>query len=247
MLDVICAGRSQWSLTADRPMRLLGGVIDIAVDLAKRRYRVGLATMLWSDAYGRKIHEKARALGIDTAGITFGSGVVLVEATTGQLASRVEPAIEIPPSWSSQVLLLSGLTPVVAHSASACRAARAARKAGSIVVLDVNAQWQLWAGHDPRAMRMLLREADVVHCSSEDMFVLDLDVAGLRRATRTNATLVMSTAKGVAVSSGDGDFIALPRTRDAITSSICAELARDRSGNPFERALVSTGGARDRV
>jgi sugar/nucleoside kinase (ribokinase family) len=245
LFDVICAGQAMWSFAAipGKPVvKPNGGVVHIAIDLAKK-LRVGLATTLWDDRFGRTLKRKVAAAGVDVRGVQLASQttLVLVEGTTGQLVTHRDEdrTVEIPSDWSSQVLLLSGLTPVVSHTASLCRAARAARRAGSSVVLDINAQWQTWAGHDPRAMRMLLRESDVVHCSTEDLFILDIDISALRAALRPSATIVVSTTQAVTAMGTFGETTSKPRKRDATTASICAALARVSPGSPMDPLFLT--------
>ncbi|MEO7110888.1 MAG: hypothetical protein ABI183_10655, partial [Polyangiaceae bacterium] len=133
------------------------------------------------------------------------SAVVLAPAKSGlffvrggalqSLATRKEePPVAIPEDWSSPVLLLSGMSPFVSSAAALCKAARAARRAGSIVVVDLHADWNAWKGQNWRSIRMILREADVVWASSEDLVGLNLDVASARSAMRPNAVFVSHIA-----------------------------------------------------
>lgn len=137
---------------------------------------------------------------------------------------------------AAQVLLLSGLSPAVAHAGALCKAARSARRAGSIVVVDVNARRRLWAGQDSRAIRMVVREADVVRCSTEDLAVLRMDLATIRAAMRRTAVLVVTDGiRPARVTGAFGEVTQAPRVLaplrpagagDAFTAAICAELAR---------------------
>jgi sugar/nucleoside kinase (ribokinase family) len=134
---------------------------------------------------------------------------------------------------------------VLSHGAALCKAARAARRAGTIVVVDVNARWHVWAGRDPRAIRTVLREADVVRCSAEDLAVLGLDVATVRAALRRTAVLVVSNGTRSAWATGPfGEIAQAPRgpavfrptgAGDAFTAALCAELVR--AGNAGENRI----------
>src|SRR5262249_11453010 len=130
-----------------------------------------------------------------------------------------------------------------------CKAARAGRRAGSIVVVDVRARWHLWAGRDPRAIRSILREADVVRCSTDDLAVLGVDAAFVQASMRKDAVLL--TSNGQLWASGPFGEIARRRpgssmpfhsTSDPLIVSICAALVRagvvseDRA-ELWERAL----------
>jgi 2-dehydro-3-deoxygluconokinase len=173
----------------------------------------------------------------------------------------VERPIAIPDGWTSHVLLLSGMSPVVSHGAALCKAARAARRAGAVVVVDVNARWELWKGRDARSILMILREADVVWSSAADLFGLNMDAAAMRAAMRKSAVLASSDGAGSAIVTGPfGEVVRTPADRngdrgapvttagalderDAFATAICAELARaghagETSGELWPRALA---------
>lgn len=245
--DVICAGEALWSVddtelrsAAALRVRPGGGAVSSALALARQGLRVGLATVLENDSTGRHLRDGLAAAGIDTAGVELAhptSGIVFVRGGARQVVSvrEQEQAVAVPAHWSAQVLLLSGMSPVVAHGAALCKAARSARRAGSIVVVDVNARWDLWAGRDARSIRMILREADVVWASAEDLFGLNMDGGAMRAALRPNAVLASSDGAGSAFASGPfGEVARSPADEplsptgegDAFAIAICAELAR---------------------
>ena len=267
--DVICAGEALWSLdgrgeafsarAASLRLRPGGGAVNAALALARRGLRVGLATALGDDAFGRGLLGRIAASGIDVGAVTLGppsTGLVFVVGlgASHQVLSyrEAEQPIAVPAQWSSQVLLLSGLSPVVSYGATLCKAARAARRAGSIVVVDVNARRHLWAGRDARAIHMLLREADVVRCSAEDLSVLGMTLDALRATLRQNAVLVANNGAGHAWATGPfGEVAQTPRrdlalrpagAGDRLTAAICSELARAGQGGEhhvelWDRAL----------
>jgi sugar/nucleoside kinase (ribokinase family) len=114
------------------------------------------------------------------------------------------------------------------------------------VVVDVNARWELWAGRDPRPIRMILREADVVWASAEDMFGLNMDAAAMRAALRPGAVLASSDGAGSAFASGPfGEVVRSPADQplpptgegDAFATAICAELARAGQASEQNEAL----------
>jgi sugar/nucleoside kinase (ribokinase family) len=130
---------------------------------------------------------------------------------------------------------------VLSHAAALCRAARAARRRGALVLLDFDASLHVWVGREPRTVRMVLREVDVARCSLADLAVLGLDASAVRAALRPGATLVVSDAMGGIVATGPfGEVAVAPadatRTQrgggDALTAALCAELTR--SGEPGE-------------
>ncbi len=118
-------------------------------------------------------------------------------------------------------------------------------------MLDVNASWPLWQGRDSRAIRMILREADVVWCTAQDLFGLAMDVPTLRAALRPTAVLVLTDGAGHTLASGPFGEVAHTRERtnvaplgegDAFTAAICFELARtghadEGGGTLWARAL----------
>jgi pfkB family carbohydrate kinase len=165
--------------------------VDVALALAREGRRVGLATVLADDAAGRAWFERIAEAGVDVGGVTLArprTGFVLVDASGGanQVPTDVEeqPPLEVPEAWTSELLLLSGLSPVVSHAAALCKAARAARRKGTLVLLDFNASLHAWAGRDARTIRMVLREVDAARCSLADLAVVGLDVAMVRELLR---------------------------------------------------------------
>ena len=183
--DVICAGTPLWRVAqfperlARTGLRFRSGIVHIARLLARTGIRVGLATVLEDDVLGRTWLQRAAALGIDVGGVSLASPVmslVVVDAAGDQsvvLSERdKETELDVPSEWSSQVLLLSGVSPVTSTAAALCKAARKARREGTSAVLDLTASWRLWAGRDPRTVAMVLREVDVVRCSYADLAVL---------------------------------------------------------------------------
>ena len=256
--DVVCAGEAMLqvvgaaaSSSGTLAPRIVagGGAVSAALALAKQGLGVGLATILDDDTAGRRLHEQIVGAGIDAGGVSFATRrarLVRVDAigAVGDVDAAREPAppLEVPEGWAPRVLLLSGLSPVVAHAAALCKAARAARRKGVIVVVDVHARWHLWAGQDARAIRSILREADVVRLSVDDAAVLRLDVDSLRGAMRERAVLVMSQGADDAWARGPFGHVS-QRSRgpsslpslgpiDAFTAAICHELAR--AGEPAE-------------
>ncbi len=231
------------------PLRPGGGAVNAAIALAREGLRVGLATVLPDDTLGRTSMARIAAMGIDVGGVSVARkrpGLVLVDASGG--ANQVpadaaeEPSLEVPIGWSSRLMLLSGLSPVVSHAAALCKAARAARRAGALVVIDFNASLHAWVGRDPRTIQMVLREVDVARCSFSDLAVLGADVVTVRNALRESAVLVASDGRGGAVATGPfGEVAVVPRDTDvprrigagdAFTAALCAELTR--AGAPGE-------------
>ncbi|NUP07036.1 MAG: carbohydrate kinase family protein [Polyangiaceae bacterium] len=265
--DVICAGEVLWNLAAPSAggggkLRFIpgDGAVTVAMAIARAGIRVGLATVVEDDTPGRAMFDRIAASGVDVGGVAVAparASLVFVDGTgaareVGASADDGQP-IAVPPSWSSRVLLLSGLSPVVSHEAALCKAARAGRRAGAIVVVDVRARWHLWAGRDTRAIRSVVREADVVSCRAEDFAILGLDASALRAQMRKDAVLV--TSNGVCWASGPFGEIArktpaalglsATSVEDPLTVSICTELVR--AGLPGDDRLDVWERAIDRI
>jgi 2-dehydro-3-deoxygluconokinase len=254
--DVICAGEALLKLApvADRRssgMRLRpgGGAVDVALALAREGLRVGLATVLTDDELGRRSLERIAASNVHVGGVALArprAGFLLVDSSGGAkqvpTIAEEEAPLEVPVGWSSRMMVLSGLSPVVSHAAALCKAARAARRDGALVLIDFNASLHVWVGRDPRTIRMVLREVDVARCSYADLAVLGMDVATVRGALRPTAVLVVSDGAGGAVATGPfGEVAVAPREAiplrprgagDAFTAAVCAELTRP--GEPGE-------------
>jgi sugar/nucleoside kinase (ribokinase family) len=250
--DVVCAGEPLWKTVSVRrdgiaPSAARAGILEVARLLARRELRVGLATVLDDDRLGRASQAEMASLGIDVGGVALAApaaGLVVVDAAGGQLGlvseRNASRDFEVPPGWSSQVLLLSGLSPVTSKAAALCKAARKARREGSIVVLDVAGSLRQWAGRDPRIISMVIREADVVRCSVMDLAVLGTDSTSVRRAMRPDGTLVVSDEAGTTASGSFGEVRVKGSTsasEDSVeqcTAAICAELARPHRGESHE-------------
>jgi len=243
--DVICAGEPLWKAARDprglAASAVSAGLLNVARMLALTQVRVGVATVLEDDRFGRASLAEIAALGMNVGGVKLGSPVtelVVVDAAGGQSRVVSDPAtapeLEIPPSWASQVLLLSGLSAVTSRLAAFCKAARGARRDGTVVVLDVMGSLRHWAGRDPRVISMVLREVDVVRCSYLDLAVIGADSASVRRAMRPNAALVVNDDSGTMATGAFGEVrVKAPRESiaadvfaEACTAAICAELAR---------------------
>lgn len=247
-LDVICAGEALWDLAPPGGTSLRfrpgGGAVNAAVLLARSGLRVGLAAALGDDAPGRALLAKVTAAGVDVGGVALipaRTRLIVLEDTGGarhMVTHRAEDElpVSVPEGWAAPVLLLSGISPALAPIAGLCRAARAARRAGTIVVVDLNVRWHLWAGCDPRTLHALLREADVVRCSAADLAGLRIEDAQVRAVMRPSAVLMLTQGAGAARATGPfGEIARSPpvvtktraaRAGDAFTAAICAEIAR---------------------
>src|ERR1700722_19517935 len=122
--DVICAGEPRWRAAktprGSSARALRAGLLDIARLLSTAQVRVGLATVLEDDRFARASLAEIAALGTDVGGVKLAPRVadfVVADASAGESFAFSEGGLtqdlEIPAPWSSQVLLLSGLSAVV--------------------------------------------------------------------------------------------------------------------------------------
>jgi sugar/nucleoside kinase (ribokinase family) len=245
--EVICAGEPLWRAPTDprgyAAPAVSASLLNVARMLVLTEVRVGLATVLEDNHLGRTWLAEMAGLGMGVGGVKLGPPAIdllVVDGACGQscvLSDRgTARELEIPPSWSSQVLLLSGLSAVTSRLAALCKAARRARRDGTVVVLDVVGSLRHWAGRDPRVISMVLREADLVRCSFLDLAVIGTDPATTRRAMRPDATLVINDDLGTTAMGTFGEVRvqAQPETiadgfAEGCTAAICAEFARPRS------------------
>ncbi len=252
--DVVCAGDATLDVADGSRVRVGGGSIRVATALARSDLRVALATVLADDSLGRSMRDRIAARGIDVAGVQLlppVSGLFFVRGGARQTVreEKEEAPITIPEEWSSDVLVLSGVSPLVAHGAALCKAARAARRGGTTVVVDLHTEWQAWRGRDWRSIRMLLREADVVWSSSEDLSGLNLDVASARAATRPGAVFALH-GLGKTIAFGSFGEVSHPSSLgptdddDGFVAAICVELKRSGNGGTNDAALWARAFAR---
>ncbi len=262
--EVICAGEAVWNVAAPgaafspagSPLRFTpgGGAVRTSLALAQHGVRVGLAAAFADDSFGRTLRERVAGAGVDVGAVVLTppqSNLVFVDgfgASQQVVAFREEEQpLSVPEAWSSQVLLLSGLSPALTYGAALCKAARAARRAGSVVVVDANARRHVWNGRDSRAIRALLKEVDVARFSVEDLRALFLDEATVRGLLRPSAVLLLRTGTGETLATGpfgeiawggrgEGALLRAIGAGDRFTAGVCAELAR--AGNPGEHSVA---------
>jgi len=231
--------------------------VSVALALAHKGLRVGLATVLPDDALGRKATLKLRGAGVATTGGTT-AGVILARPQGSPLlldprsemrgdAHDRDATLEVPAGWSAPTLVLSGLSPQIAQAAALCRAARSARRAGSLTIIDFNANLHAWNGRNPRNILMVLREVDVARASIADLAVLRMDLKAVRSALRPDAVLVITGPSGGTMAMGPFGEVSVsgqesgqesgqasrqgqaPKARgggDSFTAALCTELSR---------------------
>jgi sugar/nucleoside kinase (ribokinase family) len=256
--DVICVGSATVRLTRKGNLQLGPGAVGAELRLAHMGASVGLASAFQDDAVGRRTRDALADAGVDSSAVSAlppSSGVFLVEGREDdrdvvESREREDVFIGVPEGWSSRVVLVSGVSPLVSHGAALVKVARAARRWGALVVVDLNARARTWNGRDARAIRSVLREADVVRATMDDLVVLRVDVATLREMAKPTAVLVLGETRSDARASGPFGEIAPPpnvapakESASALVARLCFELARttsdrvESSAALWERAL----------
>jgi len=165
-----------------------GSESNVAVALARLGHRVGWSSRLPDSALGRRVAETIRAAGVDVTGIRWVEnsrlGTFFVElrgwpSVPHVIYDRVGSACcgltADDLDWSvltaARLVHLTGITPALSPScrATALEAAERVRSSGAMLSVDVNYRAKLWRPDDAAAtVRLLMRGADLVLCSSED-------------------------------------------------------------------------------
>ncbi|APR86074.1 Fructokinase [Minicystis rosea] len=215
--DVLCMGEALWDLhtpegvpfaTAEAlSMRPGGAAVNVALGLAKHGLRVALSAVVGDEALGEALVQRVQSAGVDVRFVQRAlARTAVLFAEHGAMGSRFvgyravdEPAPRWPRALRARALLLTGVMPLAAHAAVFRAAARSARRRGACVVVDVNARPRVWRGRDGAAALEVIREADVVKASAEDVAVLGLDAdTALRAHLRRRAVLVTTAGAGPA-------------------------------------------------
>jgi fructokinase len=203
--EVLVAGEALWDLAAAGgasfdeartwKLRAGGAAVNVALELRRLRLPAALAARVGDDALGRALRRVCERARVDVR------AVAATEARTGLLVAAREgsaraflayrAANERPPAVPAgprRALVLTGLLPTPGWAA----AARAARSAGALVFLDVNARRRVWRGRAgvPRAVRGVLRASHAVKVSDADLEVLGASAAELRAHLHPRATLI---------------------------------------------------------
>ncbi|MEO7326929.1 MAG: PfkB family carbohydrate kinase [Minicystis sp.] len=274
MLDVLCLGEALWDLYAPRGQPFAqaaklalvpgGAAVNVALHLTKLGLRAGLCAVVGDDALGQALIARVAAAGVDCAQVSSApprTGLVFVERAgearhvVGYRASD-ERAPLVPREIGARALFLTGVTPDAGQLAGFLQAARRARRQRVTVVLDVNARPRRWVGRDASALIPLLREADLLRCSTDDLAALGLAIGTIEASMRAKATLIVSDGAGVTRALGPfGRVERAPRAArvqdptgagDALTAGILAALLEEGEGGDEPRSGASWARAIDR-
>jgi sugar/nucleoside kinase (ribokinase family) len=195
-------------------MRPGGAAVNVALSLAKRKKRVGVAAVVGDDALGEALGARLARAGVvamlDPA--LPRTPILLAErrddgARVGYRSSD-EPAPRVPPS-EARAVLITGLMPSAEHARALSEAARAARARGATVFLDVTARPRVWRGRDPAAALAVMAECDVVKASDEDLRVLGIEALPAREGA---TTIVTAGARPARVRGSFGELTRAPPT-----------------------------------
>ena len=193
---------------AQRFARRIGGAAaNVALGLHAQGVDVALAGVVAADAFGIGLREQLAAKGLDVSAVVRAgerTGIVFIESGTGARPdfmrylsfqpSRIDTAqTALPAAWCGRWLHIAALRPDRAELSAFGRAARIARSRGAQTLIDLNARPRAWRTLRtlPRELTTLLRRADVIKASHDDLEVLGLgssrgavDAARLRLAPR---------------------------------------------------------------
>ena len=231
-----------------------GDTSNMAIAAARLGARVGYATRLGSDAFGRMFVDLWKREGVDTSGVALDleapTGVYFVThgpaghefsyLRAGSAASRMRPD-QLPETLlrGARLVHASGISQAI--SASACdsvfEAFDIARNAGAIVTYDPNVRRKLW----PLARAKAIVMATVAQCTwclpSEDDAVIvfgdapcDDVIDALHRAGARGVVLKRG-AKGCVVSDGS--------RREEIPARRVASVDATGAGDCFDGAFAA--------
>lgn len=224
--DLVTLGEAMVSLRGEEPLRqgstltarLAGAECTVAIATARLGHRTRWAGRLGEDPFGDLVVDQLRAEGVDVTSVVRDgdrpTGLMVVERRTADLA-RVEyrrdgsagsalTTTEVGRALESgtRVVHLTGITPALSETArdSVFWAARAARRIGAVVSLDVNYRSRLWSRERAReCLRQLAPLVDVIVASDDE---LDLLTTDMQDEAATVAALVDSGSTHVAVKRG---------------------------------------------
>lgn len=204
-----------FDLAASLALRPGGAAVNVALALAEQGLRVGVAAAMSADALGQALRARLAAAGVGTAHVTLAPGrtsLVVIERIEG--ARRIvgyrckdEPETVLADGFATRLLFLTGLLPSAAQRKVWRAATSDARRRRIPVVIDVNARPRMWTGVDPASALSVLRGADVVKCSADDLAALGLGapdraVPALRASLRPRATFVLTDGARPALAIG---------------------------------------------
>lgn len=266
-VDVLTFGETMVAFRCAGPLmqgsaltaRLAGAEGNVSIGLARLGHRVRWVGRVGTDPLGDLVRSQLRAENVDVGHVVQDpdrpTGLMIVEARTADLA-RVEyrrrdsAASALSPDDlqgalddGARCLHLTGITPALSGTARAAtlHAARTARAAGVLVSLDVNHRSRLWSRSEASgALRELVRYADVVVASDDELPLLTTAAADEHDEAVAVAALLDDGARLVAVkrgAAGASVFTAEGRhDRDALAVTAVDTMG---AGDAFTAGLLS--------
>lgn len=236
-LDVVTLGEAMLRLAAPPgealeaagrfDVRVAGAEANVAVTLARLGFRAGWVSKVRDDPLGRRVAGELRRHGVELSALVWTPhgrtglyflemgapprGITVHYDRAGSACSTLAPEeVNWPYLRRARWVHLTGITPALSETcaATAARAVREARAAGTRVSFDVNYRRTLWTADRARAvLEPLLREADLLFAAAEDareVFGLDGEAGDL--ALRLRGRFAAATA--VVTAGADGAYLA---------------------------------------
>lgn len=236
-------------------MRPGGAAVNVAMALAKRGLRAGVAAVIGEDALGEALAARVTDAGAVAAfdrslprtGLLFAERRDDEARFVGYRAAD-EPPPRVPDELEARAVLLTGVMPSPQYVRALRDVAKKTRALGATVLVDVNARPRVWRGQDPQAALDVIAEADVVKASADDLRLLGIERA-IEPVLRAGATLVTTDGAGPARARGAfGDVSCAPPrllrgdalgAGDAFMAGLLVERLRSEANDAvaWERAL----------
>lgn len=213
--EILCVGEVLWDLYVPQGTALAaanhvffepgGSATNVARHLGKLGVRAGILGVVGEDAVGTALLERLTREGVDVR------HVHRMKARTGLVLISNDPAVAIAyraateeahtfrqalnGEYPARIVHFSSLLPDRTALHALAKAAQRARKAGSVVTLDVNMRPGLWkndavAKTNPWEM---IDAADVVKVSSDDLRVLGIEDPEIFRDKLPDEVLLIVT------------------------------------------------------
>lgn len=216
---ICCVGELMWDFHAERGASLEtaatyrrvpgGAAANVAMALVEAGVATAVSGVVADDAFGEGMRGALAARGLDVSAMRTGegrTGLVFIEGGgvgrylsyrpgfSGPVGLRLPHAWRRPPEGA--LLHVAALDPDWIDPEAYLALGRRMKRADGRLSVDVNARPRAWRRRRgiPRAMRSLLRLADVVKASTEDLAMLRVgdDPARARDALGVAGTLVVT-------------------------------------------------------
>lgn len=240
MLDVVCFGEILWDMFETRPRgraveyrRELGGApANVATGLARLGARAAVVGGVGRDSFGEALVSHLANDGVDVrfvvklpnrTGLTFVTGdasgepeFLFYRHDSADLSVRAKHVV--PAMGRARWALVGSSTLMTRELARAtARFLDLAERAGACIFVDLNVRAHLWPSRRAmeRAIRDLVRRADVVKASDADLRAVSGGAVGPRWAERhaPQATWLVTRGAGMASAIGKHGSVDVPALR----------------------------------